>query len=510
MKKNRNRIIAMVIAALLLINIIAMILPLFNVNAARMYTTALYMDNQVVFYSAPEVTVMYNDEVVKCDTPPVIMEDRTLVPVRAVFEKIGSSVSWNSAERKVNVNGNGKDIVLYIDDKNAKVNDVEYTMDVTAKIINNRTYVPLRFIAEHSGLNVNWDGTEYIAKMYEPTDNQIKKLTYSKLGDNFVVFIEGTTKPDYTYMTLSNPERLVIDFKDSFSKLGTINFKENEFISGLRYSQFSLSPNAVRIVFDIKDSTKFKIEKSGTKLKVIFSLEGKIPTTSDDEKSDTKDNEKNNNIKDDTENKTPEVIIPPSSVDGKRIVVLDPGHGGSDPGAIGKDEETGEEILQEKDPNLEIALIVEKRLKDAGVTVYMTRDDDTYVTLSGRYNYANSKNADLFCSIHNNASENFETSGTMTMYAYDEPKKGYTISGKEYATIMQKHMVKALGSTDLKARKNSALAVVRGTNMPAVITESLFVSNESDRNRLLNRNTLKTIANAIADGILEVLEKIEC
>ncbi|MBQ4110358.1 MAG: N-acetylmuramoyl-L-alanine amidase [Clostridia bacterium] len=492
-KNNKKRIIALIIAALLLINIIAMIVPLFSVNAAKMYTTALNIDNQVVFYSAPEVTIMYNDNVVACDTPPVIMEDRTLVPVRAVFEKIGSAVSWDASERKVNVTGKGKDIVLFIDNNVATVNNEAYTMDVTAKIINNRTYVPLRFIAEHSGLNVNWDGNNYVAKMFEPTDNEIKNITYSNSGDNFVVRIDGTSEMNYSHMTLSDPERLVIDFKNAFLKFGNITMNENEYVSGMRYSQFSLSPNTVRVVFDIKDITKFKIEKNGTQLMIIFGtdVESAIPEINE------------------SETKEPEVFVPASSVDGIRVVVLDPGHGGSDPGAIGKDA-FGNEVLQEKDPNLAIALIVEQRLLNAGVTVYMTRKDDTYVTLSGRYNYANGKNADLFCSIHNNASENFDLSGTMTMYAYDEAKEGYTISGKEYASIMQKHMVKALGSKDLKARKNSALAVVRGTNMPAVITESLFVSNEGDRNRLLDSNTLSVIANAIADGILEVLEKIEC
>ena len=71
--------------------------------------------------------------------------------------------------------------------------------------------------------------------------------------------------------------------------------------------------------------------------------------------------------------------------------------------------------------------------------------------------------------------------GTMTMYAYDEPKENHTLSGKEFATIMQKHLVKATKAYDFGPTKNSSLYVVRKTNMPAVITEALFVTNKDDR-----------------------------
>lgn len=190
-----------------------------------------------------------------------------------------------------------------------------------------------------------------------------------------------------------------------------------------------------------------------------------------------------------------------------KTVVIDAGHGGSDPGAVGK--EGNEILILEKDPNLEIALKVYSLLKKEEVNVYLTRSKDVFLELSEIASFANSKEADLFVSIHNNASENTSVSGTMTMYAYDTPKENHTLSGKEFATIMQKHLVKATKAYDFGPTKNSSLYVIRKTSMPAVITESLFVTNKDDRTKLLDKAYIDAIAKSIYKGIMEALEVIE-
>ncbi|GAG99291.1 unnamed protein product, partial [marine sediment metagenome] len=88
---------------------------------------------------------------------------------------------------------------------------------------------------------------------------------------------------------------------------------------------------------------------------------------------------------------------PGAEITGKRVVIIDPGHGGKDPGAIGP---TG---LKEKEVTLGIALYLEKLLKGAGIPTYLTRDKDKFVYLEDRTNFANQKNGFVFISLHANS-----------------------------------------------------------------------------------------------------------
>lgn len=85
------------------------------------------------------------------------MNDRSLVPVRAIFESLGAEVHWDSKERKVLVSYRGSDVELTIDSHIAIVNGKETEMEVPAKIINDRTMVPLRFVGEQLNMNVGFD-----------------------------------------------------------------------------------------------------------------------------------------------------------------------------------------------------------------------------------------------------------------------------------------------------------------------------------------------------------------
>lgn len=93
----------------------------------------------------------------KFDTPPVIKNGRTLIPVRAISEGLGAEVKWNAEENKVTITKDGKEIVLQLGSNIAYINGVETQLDVPAETMNNRTIVPLRFIAESLGLKVEWN-----------------------------------------------------------------------------------------------------------------------------------------------------------------------------------------------------------------------------------------------------------------------------------------------------------------------------------------------------------------
>ena len=169
-------------------------------------------------------------------------------------------------------------------------------------------------------------------------------------------------------------------------------------------------------------------------------------------------------------------------------IAIDPGHGGTDPGAVGP---TG---LKEKDVNLQIALKLKAKLEAQGHTVVMTRDKDETVSLENRVNKANNANADIFVSIHCNAAENPDAKGTET-YHYPESSKG-----KKLATEVQKKLVKALETTD-RGVKEGTYYVLKHTKMPAILTEVAFISNPSEEEMLKKDETREKAAQAIKEGI---------
>lgn len=104
--------------------------------------------------AAPQVIL--NGQSLSFDVPPVIENDRTLVPLRAIFEALGASVQWDGENQMVTANKAGTEIKLSIGGPAYK-NGTPVNLDIRAKIISNRTMVPLRFIAEALGCQVSWD-----------------------------------------------------------------------------------------------------------------------------------------------------------------------------------------------------------------------------------------------------------------------------------------------------------------------------------------------------------------
>jgi hypothetical protein len=105
----------------------------------------------------PVENVLFTKGNAKFDTPPVIKEGRTLIPVRAVSEAMGAIVEYDDVEKIVTITKDGKIIVFSLAEGTVTVNEETVEIDVPAEIMNNRTMVPLRFIAEKLELSVEWD-----------------------------------------------------------------------------------------------------------------------------------------------------------------------------------------------------------------------------------------------------------------------------------------------------------------------------------------------------------------
>lgn len=131
-----------------------------------MYTSQEWRELEAVkvtFEAAdPTITVLdpdsiiTNDAMIKFDTPPVIKEGRTLIPVRALTEAFSATVKWEPELQKVTISKDDKVIELFIGKNKVYLNGVEQEIDTYARIMNNRTMVPLRFITEALGLKVEW------------------------------------------------------------------------------------------------------------------------------------------------------------------------------------------------------------------------------------------------------------------------------------------------------------------------------------------------------------------
>lgn len=103
------------------------------------------------------ITVTLDGKKIKFDQPPVIINGRTLVPVRAVFESIGASVGWKAETRTVTIKKGSKSVNLTIGSNIIKTGDKEIKIDVPAQIINGRTLIPVRAVAEEFQCEVDWD-----------------------------------------------------------------------------------------------------------------------------------------------------------------------------------------------------------------------------------------------------------------------------------------------------------------------------------------------------------------
>ncbi|OMP65695.1 N-acetylmuramoyl-L-alanine amidase [Domibacillus epiphyticus] len=192
---------------------------------------------------------------------------------------------------------------------------------------------------------------------------------------------------------------------------------------------------------------------------------------------------------------------PPAEVD-KRIagqtIILDPGHGGSDPGAVGFG-------VREKDVVLSTGLKVNNLLKQTPFKVKMTRSDDRFITINQRSSFARKNGGSVFVSIHANASSSPGAKGTETIYYSAANPHG--ADSKLLAAKIQDRMVKAwrLSNRGIKSTRQlgRSLGVLNNNSVPAALAELGFITNKSENQKLKSDYWQTVMAKAIYDGILD-------
>ncbi len=179
-------------------------------------------------------------------------------------------------------------------------------------------------------------------------------------------------------------------------------------------------------------------------------------------------------------------------------VVIDPGHGGKDPGAIGVGD------VCEKRVTIAIAQMVYlKALEHPKLRVVLSRRNDEYVPPADRVFVANRLGADIYVSIHANAFSSANVSGIETLVYESEGRES---ASYRLAEILQQHLVAQTGAKDRGVRR--APLFIRQAQMPATLVEVGFLTNHLEAKRLQNLSYQSRIAGAILDAILEFLQEL--
>ncbi len=199
----------------------------------------------------------------------------------------------------------------------------------------------------------------------------------------------------------------------------------------------------------------------------------------------------------------PRPVAPEGPIRG--LVILDPGHGGKDPGALGSLAGQSSRV-EEKALNLQLARKVSSQLKGKGVRVMLTRYRDTTVSLEDRVKMANTHSAALFVSLHANSSKANPQAQGFQIYIAAVASNDTRSAAKQVATSFKRAGFESHGPA-VREDKARPLFVLRQTRGPALLVETGFMSNAQDLSRLVRSDYQDRLAGAIAEGIITHLRE---
>jgi len=362
--------------------------------------------------------------------------------------------------------------------------------------------IPVRFVGESLSCGIGWDDASRTVLISSPAVSDttvVSDIRIKERDDYYRVTIEGNgVFKGYRSFAYTDPERFGVDIKnavldpDEFDsgdmKGGRIKAdRGNDIFSAVRFSQFD--KDTVRIVVDLKEKVAGRVSFSEDKDKIYI----------DFDKDRAREHEELGDV-------TSDGLDVVDWRAANKLVVIDPGHGGNDPGS--QAIRNGVEVLNEKDINLDIALRLNRMLKAAGVSTYMLRTEDTSVSLYERPAMANVANGDLYVAIHNNSSPvNPNARGTEVYYYSKKCEPDYGIYSKRLAELVYKELLQRLGTEGRGVKSEPAYAVLNKTNMPAIIIEGAFLSNDDDLKLMLSDEFRENYALAAAKAIIQVLNE---
>ncbi len=483
-------------------------------------TATIRRDGQTVTLRLNDKTAYINGKAVRMETPPVTVQQRMLLPLRFVGEALGATVGWEESSRMVVVN---RPIAL-------TVNEVDATSQLKPFFLGETVYLPVAKLAEYLGVpgqggpfqgSKKLEGQAYLpveqaeslldARIsWDREENRVEVKRETELEEieteakSILLATSRTITPKH--FTMQGPHRIVLDLphsvlseelinslseeddeKQLFDRAGdeeengeeqeeqieeqeeeqdessqdessqddfedaesSESSAEESLIKAIRYSQYTQTPNTVRVVIELNQKSKYTVEQSEDGL---------------------------------------EIKLDPIPRKTGYLIVVDAGHGGKDRGA------TGVSGNMEKDFNLNVSRMLMDKLKQyPEFQPVATRSTDVFLELAERVEIANEREADLFISIHANSFKP-TTRGTETFY--------YNKNSASLANVIHRHLLSATQFPDRKA-KTAGFYVIKHTKMPAVLTETGFLSNYYENEKLKSPAFQQKVADALAAAIRE-------
>lgn len=416
----------------------------------------------------------------------------------------------------------------------AQLREVKNTVQKKTKV----TSVPIKKGVAKSGPLIDIRKKPLEKKENKVTEDLLAKVTGLRFWSNpnyTRVVIDVDKETPYTYHLLKKdpdigkPQRLYIDVDGARmdANLRPVVPIGDDLLSGARAAQHT--QDAVRVVLDIKSIDKFKIFSLKNPFRVVLDVNGIL-------------------TKHASKSVLGRVVKPDSNIPrgslakqlalGVKRIVIDPGHGGKDPGAVGYNK-----TVLEKNVTLEVSRRLAKKIRQRlGCEVILTRDRDTFLSLEERTAIANTRNADIFISVHTNASKrrygrgietyflNLATDNDAIMLAARENatsaknisdleailndlmKNAKINESSRLAAYVQGAMVQELKSKYKKIRdkgvKQAPFYVLLGAEMPCILVEIAFITNPVECMRLNTAGYQDEVADGIVAGIENYIREI--
>lgn len=370
------------------------------------------------------------------------------------------------ATMRVKTNGNNRKVSV----ANVKVNGFDLYSEYKPYVDNGRTFVPIRELTELMGANVKWNQkTKSVSISMMDKDVKLKINSSVVYVNGKKMRIDDASVPKLTQYTAQNNEcKTMVPLRFLSESLGfSVDWDQNK--------RLAMIDNGVVKAPQQQNNAKPVQEPKAP----VEKVKEPMPLPKEPEVNDAK----------------PQPMEPGQKKN--LTIVLDPGHGGKDSGAVAEDKTT------EKSLTLRLAPRVESMLRAKGYNVIMTRTTDEFIALSERADIANRNNADLFVSMHFNSAGSSSAYGIEVLYASEndvELKKDCGDQTKLAREILNA-LLKETGANSRGIKNRPELAVLRRTNMTACLIEGGFMSNPSELEQIKSDSYLDKLANGIVKGI---------
>lgn len=470
----------------------------------------LTLNSDVIKLTIGKAEALKNAQALTLDSPAKIIAGNTMVPLRFIGEAFGAYVQWNQGSRTIAINylqpnKPQRELVVQADQLNVRSGPgtdhetlTQVSRGMRLPILDTSTdWYKVKLPGGKTGWVVAWyvkeddqssasgsdtNGTtdqkdeqisdkgslsppDEVAPPYDPSDQSatVQKISIDPEDKKVNIKITCNRQVTYNIFTLRSPDRLIIDLNDT--QPGSINTSQDidSVITGrLRVGWFSRDPDVTRLVFDLTGKAAYKVQAGADQKSISL------------------------------------VIFVPDIYEALKgaIIVLDPGHGGNDPGAIGRN--LG---LSEKYVNMQVAECAGELLHSYGATVLYTRYGDQDLDLYSRAGAANNAGAAVFVSIHMNANLSPSMGGTSTYFSSNALNgQDRQVKSSQLADYIQSSLVANLGLED-KGVRQADFVVIRETVMPAALIEAAFLSNPNEERLMITQEFRDSIARALVNGI---------